>query len=150
MTYIGGEAKARAECIFCDLPKGDHRENLVLRADAGVVVMLNRYPYNSGHLMVAPARHAADPLELAPGDWTALMAGVRDALGVLREALAPEGVNVGANLGAVAGAGIAAHMHWHLVPRWAGDTNFMPVLAEVKVIPQHLAETYDLLKPRFG
>jgi len=149
MSYVEA-AKPREGCIFCDLPaSGDPRENLVLHVEEHAVVMLNRYPYNSGHLMVSPRRHAADPAELAPAEWIGLMDALRRALAVLREALRPDGVNVGANLGAVAGAGIAAHLHWHLVPRWSGDTNFMPIIAEVKVLPQHLLATYDLLKQRY-
>ncbi|MEW6271226.1 MAG: HIT domain-containing protein [Thermodesulfobacteriota bacterium] len=151
MTYVEGESPRTKGCIFCDLPAhGDPRENLVLHADDDAVVMLNRYPYNSGHLMVAPRRHAGDPLELAPEAWAGLMEHLRRALAALRETFRPEGVNVGANLGAAAGAGIADHLHWHLVPRWPGDTNFMPVLAEVKVVPQHLLATYDLLKRHYA
>ncbi|HEY8517880.1 MAG TPA: HIT domain-containing protein [Candidatus Binatia bacterium] len=150
MTYVEGNAPRRGGCIFCDLPvEGDPRENLVLHADEHAVVMLNRYPYNSGHLMVAPRRHVADPLELPDDAWTALMDHVRRGMAALRETFRPEGMNVGANLGTAAGAGIAAHLHWHLVPRWSGDTNFMPVVGEVKVIPQHLLDTYDLLKRHY-
>jgi ATP adenylyltransferase len=151
MSYVGGDKPADGACIFCDLPaRGDPRENLVLHAGEHAVVMLNRYPYNSGHLMVAPRLHAADPLELSPEAWSGLMEELRRGLGALRETFRPEGVNVGANLGAAAGAGIAGHLHWHLVPRWSGDTNFMPIIAEVKVVPQHLLATYDLLKRRYA
>jgi len=150
MSYVTGDKQPPPGCIFCTLPsEGDPRDNLVLRAGPAASVMLNLYPYNSGHLLVAPRAHAADPGELDAADWAGLMDELRAALAVLRRVLRPDGVNVGANLGAVAGAGIAAHLHWHLVPRWAGDTNFMPVIGEVKVMPQHLRETYDLLKPHF-
>jgi ATP adenylyltransferase len=157
MSYGAGDPVARGPsgggtgCIFCDLPRQDDlRESLVLAADDHSVVLLNRYPYNNGHLMVAPRRHAADPGDLDAASYDALMESLRGAIAVVRRVLKPDGMNVGANLGAVAGAGIEAHLHWHVVPRWAGDTNFMPVIADVKVMPQHLLASYDQLRPHFG
>jgi ATP adenylyltransferase len=151
MTYILGARGPADECIFCDRPAhGDPRENLVLAADADTCVMLNRYPYNNGHLMVAPRAHVADLALLDAGSFVKLMERLRFAAGVLQRALKPDGMNVGANLGKVAGAGVDAHLHWHIVPRWTGDTNFMPVIAEVKVMPQHLLESYDALKTYFA
>jgi ATP adenylyltransferase len=151
MTYIDSARGEPEVCIFCDRPaRGDRRENLVLHADEWVSVMLNRYPYNSGHLMVSPRSHTADFSALGREEFAALMEKFRAATAILREALSPDGMNVGANLGKVAGAGFDAHLHWHIVPRWNGDTNFMPVVADVKVMPQHLLETYDRLAPRFA
>lgn len=151
MAYVTGEAPAAESCIFCDLPaRGDPRENLVLEVGRCAVVLMNRFPYNNGHLMVAPRKHVADLGDLDRDTYAALMETVRRTAAVLRAALRPEGMNVGLNLGAVAGAGVADHLHWHLVPRWGGDTNFMPVVAEVKVMPQHLAAGYDLLRPHFA
>jgi ATP adenylyltransferase len=146
MTYI--EGARRAECIFCVLGD-DRRADLVLAADDATVVMLNLYPYNSGHLLVAPRRHVARLDDLDAAQYARLMEGVRASAGVLERVLAPQGLNVGINLGRSAGAGIAEHLHWHVVPRWNGDTNFMPIIAEVKVMPEHLLESYDRLKPHF-
>jgi ATP adenylyltransferase len=111
--------------------------------------MLNRYPYNNGHLMVAPRRHVASPELLGRDELIALAEIVARSVRRLREAFRPAGLNVGLNLGRAAGAGIADHMHWHLVPRWEGDTNFMPVIASTRVLPQSLTATHALLEPLF-
>lgn len=111
--------------------------------------MLNKFPYANGHLMVAPRRHAAQLRALPPEEFRVLMDTLRRATTVLGEALHAEGMNVGMNLGAAAGAGVVDHLHWHIVPRWVGDTNFMPLLAEVRVVPEHLETMYDRLKPLF-
>lgn len=138
-------------CIFCDLPRSDDlRESLVLAVTRSSLVMLNRYPYNSGHLMIAPRRHTAELDRLTRSERSELHDTLIHTMQIVRRELAPEGMNVGMNLGTVAGAGIADHLHWHLVPRWAGDTNFMPAIASVKVMPQHLLETYDRLHSAFG
>lgn len=138
-------------CIFCDLPASANlRESLVLVVTRHALVMLNKYPYNSGHVLVAPRRHAADFERLTPADRAELDFVLRRSISIVRRKLRPEGVNVGMNLGAVAGAGIAEHLHWHVVPRWAGDTNFMPVIGSVKVMPQHLLATYDRLHGAFA
>ena len=148
MTYVGGEHPVR-ECIFCAATSGDPRERLVLGTTRGSLVMLNRFPYQNGHLMVAPRRHTASLPDLPAEDHADLAETLRRALASLGEAFHPDGFNLGMNLGTCAGAGITDHLHWHLVPRWNGDTNFMPLLAEVKVMPQHLLETYDRLRPAF-
>jgi ATP adenylyltransferase len=151
MAYVGADAAPTAGCILCDLPaRGESPETLVLDADERRVVLLNRYPYNNGHLMVAPRRHTADLGALDADEYGALMETVRRAATVLQRVLAPHAMNIGLNLGAAAGAGVADHLHWHLVPRWNGDTNFMPVIAEVKVMPQHLAASWALLRPHFA
>jgi len=149
MAYIEGP-KADEGCLFCAGPSENHRARLVLGTTAASVVMLNRYPYQNGHLMVAPRRHAASLPDLPAAEHADLAETLRRTLHALDEALHPQGFNLGMNLGAVAGAGIVDHLHWHIVPRWAGDTNFMPVLGDVKVMPQHLLETYDRLAGAFG
>ncbi|HVA68429.1 MAG TPA: HIT domain-containing protein [Candidatus Binataceae bacterium] len=126
------------------------RRRLVLHAGPDAVVMLNRYPYNNGHLMIAPRRHIASPELLERSERSAIGELVAAAVVRIRGAMRPEGINLGANLGRVAGAGIADHMHWHLVPRWAGDTNFMAAVAETRVLSESLEESYDLLKPLFN
>lgn len=147
MTYLGGPKEAG--CIFCNALRSDQpRQSLVL-AHSPALVMLNRYPYGSGHLMVAPLRHTADFSSLAPDELHSLMDVVQRTDARMREAFRPDGMNIGINLGAAAGAGVVDHLHWHLVPRWVGDTNFMPTLGDVKVISEHLEATYDRLSPLF-
>ena len=148
MAYIGN--KGTPGCIFCAALTGEARERLLLGTTAGSLVMLNRYPYQSGHVMVAPRRHTADLPGLPAAEHADLGETLRRAVGSLTEALRPEGFNVGLNLGACAGAGVADHLHWHIVPRWAGDTNFMPAVADVRVMPQHLEDTFDRLAPAFA
>jgi len=149
MAYIEGP-KRDAGCLFCNATGGDARDRLLLGTTASSLVMLNRFPYQNGHLMVAPRHHTASLGELAAAEHADLAETLRRAVGSLAEALHPEGFNLGMNLGACAGAGVADHVHWHIVPRWAGDTNFMPVVAEVKVMPQHLLDTYERLRGAFG
>jgi len=145
MAYVGGPKAP--DCIFCAaLTTQDLRTSLVL-VQRPAIVMLNRYPYASAHLMVAPQRHVADLGALPADDFQTLMAVLQRAATVLSETYHPEGMNIGVNLGAAAGAGVKDHLHWHVVPRWNGDTNFMPMLAEVRVIPEHLEATYDRLRP---
>jgi len=121
------------------------RENLVVGRTALSVVVLNRYPYNNGHLLIAPRRHAARLDGLADDEHLDLMRVSARLCGVLESQMKAEGFNVGLNLGRVAGAGVPGHLHWHIVPRWHGDTNFMPALASVRVIPQSLEALFDLL-----
>ncbi len=146
--YILGEKDEG--CFLCRAASGDRdRENLVLyRSDRSFVVM-NRYPYNPGHLMVAPFVHEGKLGALRDRDLADLFELVRHAVVVLEEAVSPDGINVGMNLGQVAGAGVLDHLHVHLVPRWNGDTNFMPVCAETKVISQALEEAYEMLVKYF-
>jgi len=133
-------------CIFCDKAKerADRKNRIVIRT-ATCFSMLNLFPYNGGHLMVAPFRHVADLDGLEDRELTGLIALVRDSISLLKRRLRPDGFNVGINLGLVAGAGVADHVHVHLVPRWSGDTNFMPVTAGTKVIPQALDAMYKML-----
>jgi ATP adenylyltransferase len=149
LAYI--KAPAPAECLFCAACASElDRENLVVWRSACAFVMLNRYPYSSGHLMAAPYRHTTDLDHLSVDEMLALWEAVRKGVGALRRALAAEAFNIGANLGRAAGAGIEGHLHIHVVPRWVGDTSFMPVLADVKVIPQHIEDTYRVLREAFA
>ncbi|MGH7948057.1 MAG: HIT family protein [Candidatus Binataceae bacterium] len=121
----------------------------MLYRDDRALVMLNRYPYNNGHVMIAPRRHVATPELLTHGENTALADLLSESVKRLRRVLRPAGFNLGANLGRLAGAGFADHLHWHVVPRWDGDTNFMPVLASTRVLSQHLKDSYAQLEPIF-
>ena len=148
--YIAGEnpplPPGATGCIFCDKPgAGDDAAHLVVARARTCFVLLNLYPYNNGHLMVAPYRHVARLEDLTDEEIAALMQAARRIEPVLRATLNPDGFNIGMNLGRVAGAGIDAHLHLHIVPRWSGDANFMPVLSDTKVIPQSLAAMRDLL-----
>lgn len=137
-------------CVFCDLPAlGDDPQALILARGAHCFVVLNAYPYASGHLMVVPYAHLDRLTALPPDAVVEMMDLARTAQEVLQGALGPHGFNLGMNQGAAAGAGIEAHLHLHLVPRWSGDTNFMPVTGDVRVMPQSLDETFALLKPGF-
>jgi ATP adenylyltransferase len=145
VAYVLGP---RAEgCFLCEASAaGDDRDRLVLHRSRHVFILLNSFPYNSGHLMIAPHRHVPRPEDLDAEERLDLMDTLTLALRLLEAALHPEGFNVGLNLGRAAGAGVEEHLHVHVVPRWRGDTNFMPVLAEVKVLPEHLAATYERLR----
>jgi ATP adenylyltransferase len=153
MQYIRSSSTEEESegCIFCDLPEaGDDEGSLILHRRSRAFVILNKFPYNPGHLMVAPFRHVGDLAAVDDHELAEASALVRDSVRVLGDGLEPNGFNVGMNLGRVAGAGIPDHVHWHVVPRWDGDTNFMPVLGETKVLPELLEETYAKLKPIFG
>jgi len=149
MAYIG--APKEPGCIFCTQPAAaDRRAALVLAATPHMAVMLNRYPYANGHVMVAPRLHTADLSALDAAAHAALSETLRRAIALMQAVFKPDGMNVGMNLGAAAGAGFADHLHWHLVPRWIGDTNFMPLLAETPCMPEHLEALYDRLAPQFA
>jgi ATP adenylyltransferase len=149
MAYIDQNSKETG-CIFCDKSQtSDLRGNLVLAATRHSVVMLNKYPYNNGHLLLAPKRHENNLALLSEDEYGDLNEALRRAVGIVREQLNPAGINLGMNLGKCAGAGIEDHLHWHVVPRWEGDTNFMPVIGETRVMPQHLLDSYDRLLPHF-
>lgn len=147
MEYIRSKrAGPDPGCFLCIGPRSDRDEaNLVLRRGARCYVIMNLYPYNNGHLMVAPYRHLSDLDGLTPAESAELMALTQRSIAALRKWGRPQGFNVGFNIGAVAGAG-ESHLHQHIVPRWGGDTNYMPVLGETKVIVQHLRESYRQLK----
>jgi ATP adenylyltransferase len=128
-------------CVFCVAYEGDDEERLVVHRGNEAFVLLNKFPYSSGHFMVAPVRHAGDFAELTDDETLEIHALARAGMQSLRDVYAPDGFNLGWNLGRVAGAGVVDHVHLHVVPRWSGDTSFMPVLADVKVMPEHLLET---------
>jgi ATP adenylyltransferase len=146
MSYIKGPKED--ECIFCFDPSLDE-ERYVLRREELTFVLLNKYPYTNGHLLVVPTRHLSHPKDLDEKAYQALTALLLFSMTALEKVLAPHGMNVGMNLGRVAGAGVDEHMHFHIVPRWEGDNSYMPVLGEVRVISEHLMETYRQLKPAF-
>jgi ATP adenylyltransferase len=137
-------------CIFCEKPKADNdRADYIVHRGGTAFVILNAFPYNNGHIMVAPYEHIANLEELPADTIHEMMDLAQFATRVLKGSFNPDGINLGFNLGAAAGAGIADHLHMHLVPRWVGDTNFMPVIGDVRVIPESLAQTYDKLSEAF-
>jgi ATP adenylyltransferase len=143
MKYITDNEKP-GECIFCSYPKmKDGLENLIVHRGKSTFVILNRYPYTSGHLMVVPYQHVASIEELTSEIRAEIMEMVNESLGILRKVYQPEGFNMGINVGSAAGAGIAEHAHVHIVPRWGGDTNFMSVTGETRVIPEDMEVTYE-------
>src|SRR5688500_5415208 len=150
MAYIRGADKpvdaAAAECPFCRIPKLPDDDGLVVRRGELTYAVLNLYPYSPGHLLICPYRHIADLTELVDDELAALGALTQDAMRVLRAASAPHGFNLGINQGAAAGAGIAAHLHQHVVPRWAGDANFLPVVGQTKALPQLLDQTWEVVR----
>ena len=151
LAYIANPPKPHEDpgCFLCrGLAAHDDRAHLIVLRTARSDVVLNRFPYNNGHLLVAPLAHKGTLDELDAEELLDLQETVRRMIGVLDEAMTPDGYNVGLNLGRVAGAGLPGHLHWHIVPRWNGDTNFMPVLSDVKVIVQSLDTLYDLLVQR--
>lgn len=149
--FIEGGDKAASGCFLCDHaahPEND-RDNLVLLRAQHVFVLLNLYPYNSGHLMIAPYRHTGDLAHLDGGIAAELMHVTQRSVDVLQAVYTPQAFNIGMNLGRSAGAGVPDHLHVHVVPRWDGDTNFMPVVAQTKVLPETLDQTYDRLERMF-
>jgi ATP adenylyltransferase len=150
MAYIKGENKPVGPgtgdgCPFCEIQDLADEEALIVARGTLVYAVLNLYPYNSGHLMICPFRHVADYTELDEPETAELAGFTKTAMAVLRAASGAQGFNIGMNMGGVAGAGIAAHLHQHIVPRWGGDSNFMPVFGQTKVLPQLLAETREML-----
>jgi ATP adenylyltransferase len=151
MEYIRAARNEPEGCIFCDLPRlGDDASARIVMRGVRAFVVLNTYPYNPGHLMVAPFRHTGDFEGLEPDELLDVGRLLQRSIRGLREEMDPQGFNVGMNLGHVAGAGIPDHLHWHVVPRWNGDTNFMPVVGETRVLPELLDETYRRLAGRLA
>jgi ATP adenylyltransferase len=155
MAYIRGEGKPTgsgegADCPFCRIPRLPDEDGLVVARGERAFAVLNLYPYNGGHLMVCPYRHVADYPELDRDEVAEVGALTQAAMRTLRAVSGAQGFNIGMNQGAVGGAGIAAHLHQHVVPRWGGDTNFMPVVGRTKVLPQLLRDTRDVLAGRWG
>jgi ATP adenylyltransferase len=148
MAYVGGE-NPRPGCIFCNKASEDRdEENLILLRGQNCFALMNLYPYNTGHLMIAPYAHVPSIQQMNAESLTEMMTLAQRLLRALQDALGPHGFNLGINQGSIAGAGIADHVHQHIVPRWSGDTNFMPVIGEVKIIPEYLETTYQKLRER--
>ena len=145
MEYIQG--RKDEGCIFCKAIS--EQDELTLYKGSTTLVVMNKYPYINGHMLVAPNRHISSLEQLSKSEKGDLLQTVDQSIAVLKTTMHPEGFNVGLNLGKVAGAGVEAHLHFHIVPRWLGDTNALTVFAEVRVIPEHLRSTYNNLKPHF-
>ena len=149
MVYISGANKPAtanpADCPFCTAPEQEDRERLIVHRGELAYAVLNLYPYSPGHVLICPFRHVADYTDLTPEESVAVAQLTQQAMRALRLASSPHGFNLGINQGAVAGAGIAAHLHQHVVPRWGGDANFMPVIGRTKVLPQVLGDTRSML-----
>ena len=146
MEYILSEKED--VCIFCD-DLSKNNELTLLKGD-DTLVMMNKFPYINGHLLVAPVRHISGLDQLSKPEMGELLASVDRTVQILKQVMKPDGFNVGLNLGKVAGAGVEDHLHFHVVPRWFGDTNALTVFADVRVIPEHIKATYDNLKPYFN
>ena len=146
--YIKSVGEERG-CVFCEAPRKSDEDALILARGRYAYVIMNLYPYNTGHVMVVPYRHVADYTELSEEEALEMHRLVAVSIKAIREVYRPHGFNIGINLGRVAGAGIDKHLHIHIVPRWNGDTNFMPVIAGVKVVSQDVRESYKMLKPVF-
>ena len=149
MDYILSDVREDA-CIFC--PGHDRsrdEERLILNVGSMSMTIMNKYPYINGHLLVAPVRHVSGLEQLSNEESLDLLLAVRKSMDALKEVMGPAGFNIGLNLGKVAGAGVEEHLHFHIVPRWHGDTNYMTVLGEVRIIPEHIKETYRKLRPHF-
>lgn len=145
MPYISKVEKVSG-CIFCDKPaesEDKDRDNLILHRGKNCFTIMNLYPYNNGHLLIIPYKHTSDICCLTDDETSEMMDMLRFFVKILRDTMNPEGFNSGMNLGRSAGAGIADHLHMHLVPRWTGDTNFMPVIADTRVMSEHIHDTYD-------
>jgi ATP adenylyltransferase len=145
MAYVSGDTPTTDECFICTAAAAEGSGSLVVERAERTLTLLNRFPYSSGHVMVAPRRHAADLRDLTAEEGLALFQATQRALAAISAAMQPGGFNVGLNLGAAAGASVS-HLHLHVVPRWGSDTNFMPVLADVKVLPEHLEITARRLR----
>ena len=148
MAYIDGACSDG--CLFCEKPReADDRKSLILSRGPLTYVVMNLYPYANGHLMIVPYRHCADLSQLSPEESLEIMQSAQRCTLALQRAFRAEGFNIGFNLGKIAGAGVADHIHLHVVPRWMGDTNFMPVLGDTKVMPEYLEVGYEKLYPFF-
>ncbi|GHS94252.1 HIT family hydrolase [Planctomycetales bacterium] len=151
MQYVTGGVKKSGGCFFCEAFKdaGNEREHLLLKRGELAFIMMNRFPYNVGHLMIAPARHIGNFEEVRPDEAAEMWQLVAAAKMAMQKTMRPDGFNIGINQGKCAGAGVLDHLHIHLVPRWNGDTNFMPVFGECRVMSQWLEDNYDQLKDGF-
>jgi ATP adenylyltransferase len=149
LEYVKSTGQTK-NCPFCEIQKqGVCEESLILAQENDFFVVMNRFPYNPGHLMIIPKAHLADSKEITPKLWMQMAAAQQICVEILREDSQPAAFNMGLNMGAAAGAGIAQHLHWHVLPRWSGDTNFMPLIAETKALPTHNLTVYRRLRPIF-
>ena len=149
-TYIKGAGQPDPDgCLFCRLPGRPDEESLIIGRSENVYVVLNRFPYTNGHVMIAPFRHVAGPAGLNESERLELWESTAVVQAALQRAMSPDGFNLGANLGHVAGAGVPGHFHLHLVPRWSGDANFMTTVGETRVLPEDLADTWQNLRAAF-
>jgi ATP adenylyltransferase len=148
MEYIRAAAEDPQGCVFCSLPEKE--PDRVLAKGAEAFVVLNKFPYNPGHVLIVPFRHVAELSELEPEERNEMQSFIERSVRAIREESDPHGFNIGMNLGRPAGAGIPEHLHWHVVPRWSGDTNFMSIVGETRVLPELLEETARRLAPRFA
>ncbi len=150
LQYVTAPKKsdqAGDDCFICRSSKEQNdKENLLVRRESAVLVLLNRFPYNNGHLLISPKTHKGELTDLDDNELLQCMQVIQRMVTILKASMRPNGFNIGLNLGRAGGAGLPGHLHWHIVPRWNGDTNFMPVLGETKVISQSLDALYDLLK----
>ena len=149
MAYLQGDEPLPEKCLFCIKPRSKDAEVHIVHRNRLCYVILNRFPYNNGHLMVVPYTHVATLEDLDTETLAELMMLTQLSLRILRETYDPQGFNIGLNIGEVAGAGVAGHVHLHIVPRWGGDTNYMTCLGETRVIPEWLDQTYERLRPKF-
>jgi len=150
-TYVTSGNKPLSDSVFCDKIKSfDDKGNYILFRGNFAFVIMNLYPYNNGHIMIVPINHKSDILELNKNEFIEMGILMRHSIEIIKETMHAEGFNVGFNLGSAAGAGIAAHLHMHIVPRWNGDTNFMPIISETKIISEHLDVTYAKLAEFYG
>ncbi len=145
MDYILADRRGK-KCIFCPVPKQSDEKRLIVYRTPFSLVLLNRYPYSYAHLMIAPIRHVHEVSKLKPEEMQDILHNLGKTIRLLKKTFGPTGFNVGMNLGRVGGAGILHHLHFHVIPRWMGDTNFMPMLADVRIIPEHLQQTYHRLR----
>jgi len=149
MEYIL-EGKQKG-CIFCKKPREKKdKENLILYQNEYALVMMNKFPYNNGHVMVVPKHHGPDLNQLGDKEFQELIYLLKATIQILKTILHPHGFNIGMNIGKIGGAGVEDHVHFHIVPRWTGDTNFMPILGKTKIVPEYLEKTYDQLHPAFA
>ena len=149
MDYILSDRKGK-RCIFCPTPGQSDQKRLIIHRTPSSLVMFNRFPYSYGHLMIAPLRHVDQVSKLKPEEMGDTLWILGKTIDILKKAFHPNGFNVGMNLGEVGGAGFRHHIHFHIIPRWKGDVNFMPVVSDVRIIPEHLDQTYTRLLPFFG
>ncbi|MGE5481150.1 MAG: HIT family protein [Chloroflexota bacterium] len=145
------EENGSEPCFICSaIKRGEPSSKAMsLCVSDTYIALLNKYPYNAGHLLIAPARHVGEFTELTPAELTDINLALQQAIAALKAEMNPQGFNIGLNLGSVAGAGLPGHVHWHIVPRWNGDTNFMPLVSETKVVSQSMEEIYEKLLARF-